>query len=177
MICIIWNCQGAASKAFRRTLKQFCRSYKPDLVCLFEPKVSGDQANRICISFGFEEWVRVEAVGFSGGIWVFWNHTVEIQVISTHPQFVNLQVKEGNGLPWVLSLVYGSPNISLRRRLFSELTSSSFSTQPCWLACCDFNSVTSSDEVSNAACFNSSRCADFNNWIFREGLIDLGFTG
>ncbi|XP_031119046.1 uncharacterized protein LOC116022462 [Ipomoea triloba] len=177
MICIIWNCQGAASKTFRRTLKHFCRLYSPDLVCLLEPKVSGDQANRICISFGFEEWIRVEAVGFSGGIWVFWNRPLEIQIMKTHPQFINLQITDGNSPPWVLSIVYGSPNQSLRRKLFSELNSIDFRPQTCWLACGDFNSVISTEEVSNTSCFNSSRCFDFRNWIFREGLIDMGFVG
>ncbi|XP_031095145.1 uncharacterized protein LOC115999435 [Ipomoea triloba] len=169
--------QEAASKPFRATLKQYCRDYSPDLVCLLESKVSGDHANRISTSFGFEEWIRVEAVGFSGGIWVFWNHPLRIQVLNTHPQFVNLQVDEQNSSPWILSLVYGSPNISLCKKLFAELSLSNFDRYPCWLACGDFNSVTSIEEVSNAECFNLSRCSDFKEWIFREGLIDLGFTG
>ncbi|XP_031110827.1 uncharacterized protein LOC116014988 [Ipomoea triloba] len=138
-------------------------NFAPNLVCLLEPKVSGDQANRICIGFGFEDWLRVEAVGFSGGIWIFWNSPLEVQ--------------EGNDPPWVLSLVYGSPNISLCKKLFTELTSADFNHQSCWLACGDFNSITSIEEVSNSSCFNSSRCSDFRNWIFREGLIDLGYIG
>lgn len=62
MIFMTWNCQGAASKPFRRALKMFVRMYNPAIVCLLEPKVSGDQANSICSSFGFEEWIRVGRV-------------------------------------------------------------------------------------------------------------------
>lgn len=74
-------------------------------------------------------------------------------------------------------MVYGSPNLSLRRRLFSDLSADNFAVQPCWLICGDFNSVTSREEVSNPHCFYASRSADFLEWIFREGLMDLGYEG
>ncbi|XP_031105322.1 uncharacterized protein LOC116010180 [Ipomoea triloba] len=41
----------------------------------------------------------------------------------------------------------------------------------------DFNSVTSMEEVNNSESFSLSRCSDFNSWLFREGLVDLGYTG
>ncbi|XP_031124242.1 uncharacterized protein LOC116026955 [Ipomoea triloba] len=177
MICLSWNCQGAASTAFRRTLKQLCRDHSPDIVCLFEPKVLGAHANSICISFGFENWVRVEVVGFSGGIWIFWKPSVSLEILRTHPQFISLQVYEQHSPPWTLSMVYGSPNRLLRKKLFSDLTANSPGTQPSWLVCGDFNSVISREEVNNPDCFNNARCADFKEWIFQEGLVDLGFEG
>lgn len=66
MNILIWNCQGAVSHVFRRTLKQHLRDYNPSIACLLEPKVSGTQANDICFSLDFNEWLRVEAFGFSG---------------------------------------------------------------------------------------------------------------
>lgn len=33
--------------------------------------MSGSGADNICNSMGFKSWVCVEAIGFSGGIWVF----------------------------------------------------------------------------------------------------------
>lgn len=174
---LFWNCQGAASRAFRRTFKHFCSEYSPEIVCLFEPKVSGDQANSICFDFGFDEWVRVEAVGFSGGIWVFWKLPLQVEVLGTHPQFINLQVMEQTSTPWVFSAVYGSPNPSLRKSLFSNLSLQAFAPQTQWLACGDFNSVINISEVCNKEHFNSTRCTDFREWIFRESLIDFGFRG
>lgn len=103
MIRLIWNCQGAASRAFGRTLKQLCRIHRPAIVCLLEPKVSSDQANKICANLGFDEWIRVEAVGFSGGIWVLWNNYLKIEVLDTHPQFINLEITEGQRDPWILT--------------------------------------------------------------------------
>lgn len=77
----------------------------------------------------------------------------------------------------MISVVYGSPNATLRKNLFSNLSSNIFRSHPCWLVCADFNSVTSMDEVSNLECHNTTRSADLRDWIFREGLIDLDFEG
>lgn len=63
----------------------------------------------------------MEAVGFSGGIWVFWKDVVKIEVIETHRQFIVLKVSDNGVEPWFLYIVYGSPNVGLRQRLWSNL--------------------------------------------------------
>lgn len=40
----------------------------------------------------FDNWVRVEAVGFSGRIWLFWRDKFQITVLATHPQFLIVRV-------------------------------------------------------------------------------------
>lgn len=59
--------------------------HQPDILALIEPKVSGANADEICMKIGFENWIRVEAVGFSGGIWIFWKKEVILNVICTNP--------------------------------------------------------------------------------------------
>ncbi|XP_019184814.1 PREDICTED: uncharacterized protein LOC109179775 [Ipomoea nil] len=163
-----WNCQGAASASFRRILKHLLHLHKPSLICLFEPKVSGVQANDICSSFAFDEWIRVESVGYSGGIWLFWNNTLSVEILYTHPQFISFQVTENGSSPWLMSAVYGSPNPALRKRLFMDLSGQYFEPHGPWLIVGDFNSITDRSEVSSSKTFTSSRCSAFNNWIFRE---------
>ncbi|XVF63210.1 hypothetical protein PTKIN_Ptkin09bG0069600 [Pterospermum kingtungense] len=41
------------------------------------PLVSGDQTDVICRKIGFDYWIRVKAVAFSGGIWIFWNDRLQ----------------------------------------------------------------------------------------------------
>ena len=52
-------------------LKEFLIKHKPDLLCLIETKIHGDNADKICMRLGFDNWVRVEAWGFTGGLWIF----------------------------------------------------------------------------------------------------------
>ncbi|XP_019160908.1 PREDICTED: uncharacterized protein LOC109157460 [Ipomoea nil] len=176
-ICRTEAVTGAASRTFRRTLKFFLHDFKPSITCLLEPRVSGDHANEICFDLGFDQWLRVEAFGFSGRIWVFWKNEIQVGTSMTHPQFFLLKVTEDNSQPWNLSFVYGSPDHALRRHLFEDLSQEDLNIQGPWLSVGDYNSVLSIDEVSNSTNFSSSRCAGFRKWIFDEGLIDLGFEG
>jgi len=106
-----------------------------------------------------------------------WNDSSKISVVSTHPQFVLLQVHEANQADWYLGVVYGSPTHYLRRRLWNTLTMASQGIGGPLLVAGDFNAVLSQDETSNYNAFNSQRCSDFADWIQSEGLIDLGFSG
>ncbi|XP_019178992.1 PREDICTED: uncharacterized protein LOC109174182 [Ipomoea nil] len=177
MDCLLWNCQGASGRPFRRTLKHILQVYKPNILGLFEPKVSGDQANRICSQLGFSDWVRVEAVGFSGGIWVLWKDPVRISIVFTHPQFVLLHVQQDGQPPWVFAPVYGSPTHHLRRRLWHDLSQSKRGPLGPWLVAGDFNYVMKREETANYNSFSSQRSSEFAAWIQDEGLIDLGFSG
>ena len=36
-------------------------------------------------SLGFDYWIRVEALGYSGGIWILWKDILNINIVHTHP--------------------------------------------------------------------------------------------
>ncbi|KAA3476668.1 reverse transcriptase [Gossypium australe] len=60
------------SRNFIRAFREYNTDHRPDIVCLLKPRVSGKKANCIIDQLGFNFSHRVEAVGFSGGIWVGW---------------------------------------------------------------------------------------------------------
>ncbi|KAA3469259.1 LINE-1 reverse transcriptase isogeny [Gossypium australe] len=60
---------GCASSKFFRAFREYNLEYKPDIVCLLEPRVSGQKAFSIIEKLGFDRSHRIESVGFSGGIW------------------------------------------------------------------------------------------------------------
>lgn len=177
MIILIWNCQGAASREVGRTLKEMIWIHKPQVLGLLEPKISGYKADEVCKKLVFEDWIRVEALGFSGGIWVLWRSSIHVNVIRTHTQFIFLQVKEGIKEPWNLAVVYGSPSYGLRNRLWRDLRIQSMDVSGPWIAAGDFNAVVSEAEVSDPAKFKHNKSVRFRDWIFDQGLIDMGFEG
>lgn len=153
---ITWNCQGAASKAFLRAAKWLISSEKPSI---------------------FDHWARVEALGFSGGIWVMWNNNVTMDIIASNPQFILANVEDDMENKWSIAFVYASPTPHLRRKIWSTLKPERFGGRKPWIAVGDFNSVSSAEEVSNRDTFALHRNANFNHWIFQEGLIDMGYSG
>lgn len=82
---IVWNCQGAASKEFRRAARFLVQTYKPCMLALLKTKMPGVATDKVCKSLNFTNWVRVEAVGYSGGIWILWNEDISVTVKVTNP--------------------------------------------------------------------------------------------
>nr|GME00746.1 splicing factor 3B subunit 2 [Ipomoea batatas] len=177
MEVITWNCQGAASKSFLRVAKWITNYHKPDFFCLLETKTSGENADNVCRKLNFDNWVRVEALGFSGGIWILWKDGRNVEITNSNPQFINLKILENDGTIWNLSVVYGSPALHLKRRLWNALTRSKINIRGPWLVAGDFNAVVSFEEISNPENPGVHRNNDFKDWIFEEALVDLGFSG
>lgn len=97
MIINSWNCQGSCSSEFCRGFKEYKRLFKPDIFCLLEPRTSGSHANSICRRLEYDYWIRAEAVGYSGGIWILWNEAgFSLSLIETYPQFITCEVRFQN---------------------------------------------------------------------------------
>lgn len=55
----------------------------------------------------FDGSAASEAIGFARGIWVFWKKDhFDIEFLSKNVQMVNLAIRKGTIVKWVLSAVY-----------------------------------------------------------------------
>nr|GMD72454.1 uncharacterized protein LOC109160503 [Ipomoea batatas] len=63
---------------------------------------------------------------------------------------------------WKIALVYGGPNLALRRKLWDALNTIECNITTRWIAMGDFNAVMNSEEVSCPNSFNDKRNKDFN---------------
>jgi len=106
-----WNVQETGSKGFLVTLKELIQRYSPKILVLVETRISGATADEVCRKIGFDGVCRVEAHGFSGGIWVLWlKDEVHLQIISSSTQYSTMEVSERDSERWILSALYGSPD-------------------------------------------------------------------
>lgn len=158
MRIISWNCQGIGNKDSLRVLKDLLSQHRPNSLVLIETKISERRADVVCGKIGFDSWVRVEAYGFSKGIWLFWHsHALHLNLISSDAQIVHCQIKCTNGCVWLFTMVYGSPNVSSRNRLCDHLRLLGKSSNLSWLLIGDFNIVQFTHECSNALSVTISR--------------------
>ena len=118
---LFWNVQGAASKKFRRAFATILNNYKPGIVVILEPRISSCKADDFIMNSGFARSHRIEATGFSGGIWILWHEAFVIKVVLNHKQFVHMQIVENNNFVSWVTAVYASPNPVLRRHLWVHL--------------------------------------------------------
>ncbi|KAK5793701.1 hypothetical protein PVK06_034854 [Gossypium arboreum] len=165
------------TKNFIRAFCEYNEEHKSDIACLVETKVSGKKANDIIEKLGFNFSHQVEAVGFSGGIWVGWKDSIHIRIIQNHPQFIFLCVN--NLIPdksILISFLYGSPNGSKRKLLWEGLQSIAPHNFTPWLIMGEFNAILSLPDKRSPSTVGK-RCNFFGNFVESCELQDLGYSG
>ncbi|GLT38156.1 hypothetical protein SLA2020_124220 [Shorea laevis] len=112
---LFWNARGAASKEFLQIARELIQKHKPYIFIITEPRISGITADDRINKLSFDESTKVEAWGFSGGIWILWNKIVgDITILDCFSQAITLRVKKAHKDPWLLSAVYASPLPTIR---------------------------------------------------------------
>ncbi|KAJ8772685.1 hypothetical protein K2173_027862 [Erythroxylum novogranatense] len=98
---LYWNCRGAASMEFRAVLKDFVSVHQADAVVLAEPKISGMRATRVTQQLGFNNVFRLDAQGFSGGLWLLWKDTLDkVTVVASGCGYIHLRISRRDGCVW-----------------------------------------------------------------------------
>ncbi|XP_050229329.1 uncharacterized protein LOC126678474 [Mercurialis annua] len=143
-ICI-WNAQGAGSKNFLRVFKNFCTQYRFDVVSIVEPRISGEKVDNFIKNSGFDYSHRIEATGFSGGIWVLWKDNVKLTVMENNKHFMHLKVIVGREA-FLVTIVYANPNASLRKGFWEDISALANVTDMPWLIGGDFNAALNDNE-------------------------------
>lgn len=120
MDIISWNVRGAASTDFRRVFREMVNYLKPGIVILTETRLSGDKENSMISTLGFEGHLKVDAMGFSSGIWVLRHpFAILVEPISNafHEMFFKVQV---NAKIFILTAIYDSPEFSIRKLFWNR---------------------------------------------------------
>ncbi|KAK8628337.1 hypothetical protein V6N13_064046 [Hibiscus sabdariffa] len=92
---ILWNSQGVCSLDFKRYYKLLVATHRPSVVAIFKPRVSGLKADRFVERSGFANSYRIEANGFSKGIWVLWRDRIVLNVQTVSNQFFHAEFRAG----------------------------------------------------------------------------------
>lgn len=116
-------------------------SHNPDLVILTKTRLSDDRANSVISNLGYDGFFKVDAMGFSRGIWILWNLiaiVVEPVSASFHEVFLKVQVRNQT---FILTALYTSPLFALRKQTWLNLYELfDLITMP-WIIMEDFNEI------------------------------------
>ncbi|XP_074310528.1 uncharacterized protein LOC141646557 [Silene latifolia] len=176
--CMVWNIQGAGNKLKITALKEVVKTYKPTIMALIETHMGGDHAEKLRNILGYGGHTRVDTIGFSGGIWVYWKpELVDVIPVTKHHQYLTVEVVRRGEPPWFFSAVYASPNPTDRRELWTELENFARSNNHPWMAAGDFNETRNLAERHGGDSNMVRRCELFDNWIENCELIELEFSG
>ncbi|XP_010666466.1 uncharacterized protein LOC104883619 [Beta vulgaris subsp. vulgaris] len=178
IFCMVWNVQGAGSKAFLIALKELVKVHKPNIIALVETHMGGNHAEKIANLLHYSGHTRVDAQGFSGGIWIFWQpELVTMEPILKHDQFITMDIKRVGGEPWYFTAIYASPDPTKRTELWQHLRDFATNNNKPWLLAGDFNDTRFTWERSSSCAETSRRTARFNEWVEEMGLLEVEFSG
>ncbi|KAL2944462.1 Ribonuclease H [Bienertia sinuspersici] len=175
---LVWNTQGTGNRPFLSALKEVIRVNRPSVVALVETHMDGNHARVVASTIGFDGHLRVDAQGFSGGIWVYWKpNLVTIDDINQSPQHITMQISRTGLEPWYFTAVYASPDPIKRQDLWDFLKEFAKSHNMPWMLGGDFNDTRFDWERNSCSSETHRRARRFNHWIESMELIELEFAG
>ncbi|XP_074300458.1 uncharacterized protein LOC141631726 [Silene latifolia] len=140
--------------------------------------MNNEHAVKLGNIIGYSGQSRVNAQGFSGGIWLYWKpEIVSVSTVTEHQQYITIEIARTGEVPWFFSAVYASPDPTNRKELWSELENFAKSNNRPWLLAGDFNETRYLSERHGEDANMARRCENFNNWIDNCDLIELAFSG
>ncbi|KAL8160998.1 hypothetical protein V2J09_012487 [Rumex salicifolius] len=177
MNIMTWNCFGAGKLGFAKKVNYLIRAHSLKVLALFETRISGVQADKVCKDIKLPNCFRVDAVGFSGGIWIFWDEQVTpIRFLNTQNSFIRTRISYGRS-SFQFIFVYGPPSVSRRRLFWTSLLTVLTSVSEPFLLGGDFNCIVSSEERQGGSGLLHNDSNIFKDLIHDLGLLDLGFAG
>lgn len=136
--------------------------------------------DRIIKKLGFNKSYRVEAVGFSSGLWLLWDDShVNIDIINNSSQHIHTKISFNNGNDsFYLTGIYASPIPFVREDLWCHLENISRSMgNDKWMCMGDFNAYKSVEDKQGGVVPNGSSMAKFVNCCNSCDLMDVKFCG
>ena len=109
-----WNCRGAGKAATVRELRDFTRHFAPTLLCIVETQLESGRVEALAGTLGFDSAYAVSSRGRSGGIGLFWNNLINVEILGYSDYHLDVSVEEPGKEKWRMTCVYGEAQTHLR---------------------------------------------------------------
>ena len=81
MSLLCWNYRGAGKPAAVQELHELTKQYAPSVLCILETQIEGSRVENMAGSLGFNKSYAVSSSGRSGGLGIFWNDEIKLEVV------------------------------------------------------------------------------------------------
>ncbi|XP_071678252.1 uncharacterized protein [Lolium perenne] len=177
MSAISHNCRGLGGAATVKEIRDLVRRYAPTLLCVQETQLQKAHVEGLARSIGFDKCFAVSSHGRSGGLALFWNNNISIEILPYSQYHIDAIVKELGKEPWRLTTVYGEAQVAERFKTWDMLKFiRSLSPYP-WVCLGDFNEVLHRHEHCGVQERSHAQIAGFRDAVDVCGLQDLGYEG
>ncbi|KAF9598151.1 hypothetical protein IFM89_025591 [Coptis chinensis] len=180
MSLLAWNSRGSGRPSMMEELKKQIKDVRPLFSFIMETKCPVNKGVSLIKRLGDFESFVVPSRGLSGGLWIFWDNSVVVEVLMSDSWFIHCKISvKVNGVHegFFLSCVYGNSKSCIRRLQWPVLTMFKPPNNESWLLMGDFNEITCPEEKCGGKLFNYPKARNFLDMMDNCELFDLGFVG
>lgn len=178
MTVLSWNCRGLAAAPTFRELKNLCKIYRPAIIFLMETRAPEERVERVRRRLKYKNMFCVEAIGRSGGLCLFWNDEVQLQIFHSSQNFIHTSILlNASGSLFDCSFIYGNPTFRQRRGLWTRILRFQQDRSSPWCCLGDFNELLSHFEKEGVRPHFPGRAEIFRDFLNTSGLMDFDLKG
>ena len=174
MNIICWNCGGACKAATIRELRDLAKQFAPTMLCIVETQISKARVESLAGTLGFNNSYAVGSSGRSGGIGLFWNDGIKLDVFGYSEYHVDETVSSSNQGTRRLTCVYGEAQVGERYRTWDLLKSLVSVNDLPWLCIGDFYEVLPPHEHVGTGQRRHTQIQAFREALDVCALADIG---
>ena len=93
MNCLSWNCRGLGNPETVRELRKVVKQESPSLLFVMETKIQGKRVESLKNLLGFTGCFAVDSNGLIGGIGMYWNDSVHVELKNYSKAHIDVYVK------------------------------------------------------------------------------------
>ena len=97
MSTLCWNYRGAGKPATINELRTLTKRFAPSIVCIVETQIEGSRVENMVGTLGFNKSFAVSSSGRSGGLCIFWNDEIKVEVIGDFNKVLHIHEHDGVG--------------------------------------------------------------------------------
>ena len=177
MSILCWNCRGAGNPATIRELRVLTKRIAPTILCILETQVEGHRVEFLSNSLGFNKSFAVSSSGRSGGLCVFWNDSIKLEVVGYSKYHIDVLANELVDFPARFTFVYGEAQVNERHLTWDMLRNIVGANDTPWAVIGDFNEVLHGHGHDGVGNRSQAQMDGFRDALDTCGLTDIGNDG
>jgi hypothetical protein len=172
-----WNSRGLGQTATVQELACLVRKFCPKIVFITETRQQKERVTNLCGRIGLKNALVVDVQGKGGGLVLYWDESIKINVLSYGMHYFDTLVWDGDHhASWRGTFVYGESRTQDRHLMWEALRRLKPISASPWLLIGDFNEVLWSFEQFSARKRPERQMADFLEILAFCDVFDIGFS-
>ncbi|XP_073362503.1 uncharacterized protein [Aegilops tauschii subsp. strangulata] len=128
-------------------------------------------------TLGFNKSFAVGSSGRSGGLGIFWNEEIKLEIIGYSEYHIDVMVNELTPTKTRITFVYGEAQVPEQYKTWDMLRGIAGTGNDSWMVIGDFNEVLHGYEHDGVGSRSQAQMDGFRDALDTCGLSDIGYTG